>query len=647
MKYLKKIKIWKCWLLGLIALFSACSKDFLDRKPIDAIDATNFFKTASQLQIFVNSFYSRLAPQYNTQGGTGTVSGGNSNVALDANTDMMIIQTTVTSSLYRWTASSVPAETNSTWDNGYTAIRNDNYFLHYAALNAEKTPAAEHYVGEGYFFRAWDYFNLLKSFGGVPLITQLVTEQQTDELYKNRFSRYDVAKQIIADLDLAIEKMYWKGEGEGAIAGRVTKDAAIALKARVALYEGTWEYYHNKKRTPFAMPGKDGLEFLNMVEPAVNRLMERRGNRIFTMGGDKAMAFNQLFSQKDASNIDGVILYKVYDASKLSFSHNFFFKIQDWGPSITDHLVDMYLKKDGSQQVQTDVLDGLGNTLDPRFKQTVWTPDRGPQNQLAGRGGDGNPFRYPLIATQAPYTEGFTSTGYRNFKGAIFAQEATKGETDDILMRYEECLLSLAEAKAILGTISQADLDKTVNVIRDRVGMIPMTMSSFAGFTYREDLGFDRAEPAIVNEIRRERSVEFALEGFRLNDLKRWAVYEKAINGYQPKGALLSEILNYYMRTPEQLALDNGTNAALYSQIRKDGYLKNEFRLVNNGVSGTVSAFSDGRINPWFRVADFREGGRGLFIEPSRDYLSAIPLQQKKLYEAFGATLDQNPGWNQ
>ncbi|RZM20742.1 MAG: RagB/SusD family nutrient uptake outer membrane protein [Pedobacter sp.] len=364
------------------------------------------------------------------------------------------------------------------------------------------------------------------------------------------------------------------------------------------------------------------------------------------MGGDKEMAFNQLFAQKDASNVDGVLLYKVYDATKLATSHNFFFKIQDWGPSITDHLVDMYLKKDGSQQTGTDLLNELGKNLDPRFKQTIWTPDRGPQNQLAGRGGDGNPFRYPLIATQAPYTEGFTSTGYRNFKGAVFAQEATKGETDDILMRYEEALLSLAEAKAILGNLTQNDLDKTVNLIRSRVGMIPMGLNASSGFVYREDLGFDKAEPAIVNEIRRERNVEFALEGFRLNDLKRWAVYEKAVNGYQPKGALLSEIRDYYMRSPQQLVLDNGTNQALYSQIRKDGYLKNEFNLVENGTAGTVAAFSDGRINPFFRVADFRAGGRGLFIEPGRDYLSAIPLQQKKLYEANGAQLTQNPGWN-
>lgn len=635
--------------LFLVMNLAACKKNFLDRTPLDSVAATDFFNTASDLQTYVNGFYSRLAPQYNTQGGTGTTTGGNSNLALDANTDMMIVQTTVTSSLYRWDVASVAGETNGTWSGGYSNIRSDNYFLHYANLNAEKTDAANHYIGEGYFFRAWDYFNLLKNFGGVPIITELLTDVDLQKLYAPRNTRYEVAKQILADLDEAIAKLSWKGEGPGGMAGRLNKEAALTLKARVALYEGTWEYYHSRKGSPYAMTGKNGMEFLEMVEPTVQQIITRQGTKIFTAGGDKTIAYNQLFAQKVANTVDGVFLFKAYDAALLALSHNFFFKILDSGPSITDHLTDIYLNKDGSQQVvsatnYTTTLNQLSTNLDPRFRQTVWTPDRGPLNQLAGRGGDGDPFRYPVIASQAPYTSiGFTSTGYRNFKGAVLAQEATKGETDDILMRYEESLLALAEAKAILGTISQTDIDKTVNVIRSRVGMVPLNIGSLPAGTYREDLGFDPTASAVLNEIRRERTVEFALEGFRLDDLKRWAVYEKVINGYQPKGALLQEFLNYFNRTPAQVALDNGSDATLYSQIRKDGYTKNEFNLVNGT---TVAAFPSGRMNPWFRQNDFKPGGRGLYINPDRDYLSAIPLGQIKLYQAYGATLSQNPGWN-
>ncbi|WP_316748107.1 RagB/SusD family nutrient uptake outer membrane protein [Pedobacter gandavensis] len=632
--------------LFLVMNLVACKKGFLDKSPLDSVNSTNFFKTASDLQIFVNGFYGRLAPQYNTQSGTGTTGGGNSNLAMDSNTDMMIVQTSITGSLYQWNSNSVAAEADDNWSGTYANIRSDNYFLYYANLNSEKTEAASHYIGEGYFFRAWDYFRLLRNFGGAVIITDLLNDNDTEKLFAPRSTRYEVAKQIMADLDLAISKLHWKGEGQGTISGRVTKDAALALKARIALYEGSWEYYHSRKASPYAMPGKNGNEFLEMVETTVSQLINRHGAKIFTAAGDKLNAYNQLFAQKNAANIDGVFLYKVYDAALLTLSHNFFFKILDSGPSITDHLTDTYLNKDGTAQVAApaNTLNQLSTNLDPRFRQTVWTPDRGPLNQLPGRGGDGDPFRYPIIASQAPYTSiGFTSTGYRNYKGAVLAQEATKGETDDILMRYEESLLSLAEAKAILGTINQADIDKTVNVIRNRVGMAPLSLNALPATTYREDLGFDLSSPAIVNEIRRERTVEFALEGFRLNDLKRWAVYEKVINGYQPKGALLQESLDYFNRTPAQLELDKGSNAALYSQIRKDGYMLKEFNLINGE---NVASFPNGRINPWFKQADFRVGGRGLYINPVRDYLSAIPLQQIKLYQTNNAVLSQNPGWN-
>ncbi len=615
----------------------SCSKDFLNREPLISTGPENLFKTAADLQTYANGFYAKLAPQYMAMSNI-------NNVGLDIGSDFMISQTTITAGLNMATSNSIPPETNSAWTNGYSAVRSDNFFLHYAKLNAEKNASTDHYIGEGYFFRAWDYFSLLRTFGGVPVVTDILTEKDDQELYKPRASRYEVARQIISDLDSAIAKLQWKGTAEGAVSGRITKDAALALKVRVALFEGTWEYYHGKKNTPFAVSGKDGLDFIALIEPAANELITRYGSRIFTNLGDKSMAYNQLFAQKDASTTDGAILYKVYDAAKLPESHNFFWKIIDLGASITDHLVDMYLKADGSQQTVTDSLSVLSRTLDPRFKQTVWTSDRGPFNKLPGRGGDHVPFRYPLIALAGSYTEGFTSTGYRNFKGAVLAQEYRKGETDDILIRYEEVLLSLAEAKAILGTLTQADLDKTVNVIRDRAGMFPMLLNAGAGFAYREDLGFDRSETPLINEIRRERNIEFALEGFRLNDIKRWAVYDKVINGFQPKGALLQEFLSYYNRTAEQEVLDKGADPSKYSQIKKDGY--NLFEtVIRLTVGNNVNSFPDGRINPYFRTAEFRPGGRGFFIEPGRDYLSGIPLQQVTLYESKGAKLDQNPGW--
>ncbi|MGY0426828.1 MAG: RagB/SusD family nutrient uptake outer membrane protein, partial [Polaribacter sp.] len=642
---IKSLRIPKIWFILIISVLGiSCSEDFLDKKPEDSIAPENFFHKASDLRIYVNGMYPRLAPQYTPQS-LPRLGGGNSNLALDLGTDVVLKLKSVTSSLFRWSTPSVASTTNGDWKNGYKYIREDNYFLFYANKNAEDNAATQHYIGEAYFFRAWDYFKMLRLFGGVPIIKNLLKDNNTKELYKARSSRYEVAKQIIEDLNSAIDRLSWQGKGEASAAGRINKEAAITLKARVALYEGTWERYHGKKGTAYAVSGKDGTEFLQMIEPTVQELINHQGSNIYTKGGDVSMAYNQLFAQDDVAGVAGVFLYKVYDASKLKRSHNFFQKINDYSIAITNNLVDVYLNKDGSQQTistpYVSTLNELSADLDPRFKQTIWTPNKGPLNELTGRGGDGVPFRYPILAKQAPY-EFFTCTGYRNFKGAVFAQQDLKGDVDDVLMRYAEPLLCYAEAKAILGTITQGDLDITVNLLRSRVGMTPMDLTAGATFSYNEGYGFDLTETPLVNEIRRERMVEFALEGFRLDDLKRWAVYDKVINGYKPRGPLLQEFLDYYNRTPAQVALDKGADETQYSQLRKDGYTIDKFNKLVPGLN--VDAFSDGRVNPFFSEIDFEPGGRGFYIDPNRDYLKSIPLEEIGIYKANGAELSQNPG---
>ncbi|WP_316794221.1 RagB/SusD family nutrient uptake outer membrane protein [Pedobacter frigoris] len=625
-------KIWRkgMYVFLLTTIFiTSCKK--LDKQPLDALTSSTFFNTAADLRTYVNSMYNNRLPVYQYTAGT-----GNSNALLDNGSDFMIFSADITGGLNQVGATGTAGTENGTWSTGYTRIRQDNYFLKYALEKAEKTPNADHYIGEGYFFRAMDYFALLNSFGDVPIILEPLTEADVEKMYVPRSSRNEVAKQILKDLDLAIQKLYWKGTGE-AVAGRVNKEAAIVLKARVALFEGTWEYYHSRRSTQFAVAGKDGREFLEMIEPAMNELISRQGTRIFKTGDEP---YNQLFAQKDASSVDGVFLYRVYDGVKLNVSHNFFSKITDFGPSITDHLVDIYLNKDGSPQNISDpytTLNTLSQNLDPRFRQTIWTPDRGPLGKLKGRELNAN-LRYPIVAPILSTGGGFTSTGYRTFKGAVLeASEFNKGETDDILIRYEEGLLALAEAKAILGTITQADLDKTVNVLRGRVGMANMTLSAVNGFPisiYKEENGFDLTESRIVNEIRRERGVELALEGFRSGDIRRWAIFEKVINGYKPKGAQLQEFLDYY-NDPAKLTADGFNVAGLSFPL-----------LRNTGSTGNVSAFPDGRINPYFKSPQFQTAGQGFFINRDRDYLTFVPLSQIQLYKVKGTTLTQNPGWN-
>lgn len=611
----------------VLAAISSCNDDFLDKVPLDDLSENAFFNTSTDLKTYVNGFYEDALPRYDYQGG----SEGSLNVFLDLNSDVLINNANITGSLNRVGASGQAGVTSATWNTQYDRIRRINFFLVNYDRVASRDVVANHYIGEGYFFRAWQYFELLKTFGGVPYVDRPLNVDE-EELFAVRDSRNEMTKKIITDLDSAIMNLSWKGVS-AAGAGRVNKETAIVMKARVALYEGTWERYHSQSGSPFAEPGKDGTEFLQMIPPAVQELIDYQGNNIFMSGGVFNEPYNQLFTQTDGATTEGVFFYRVYDANQLTNSHNFYDNIIDNGASITNRLIDAYLDADGIPQSLSarpfTTLNEKGGNLDPRFRQTVWTPDRGPMTSLPGRLQQSDyDLRYPLVNNTIDTR--FTATGYRRWKGAVLDVSRYRlGEADDILVRYAEGLLAYAEAKAILGTINQADLDQTVNVLRNRVGMTPMSLSDVNSWSmaYDAKAGFDPTESNIVNEIRRERTVELALEGFRLDDLKRWAVYDKAINGYKPKGAMMQEFLDYF-NDPDQLVADGWTGTDL---------------TLTPGFN--VGASADGLINPYFQSTQFQDGGSGFMIEGNRDYLQAIPSGEIDLYNQSGITLSQNPGW--
>jgi hypothetical protein len=623
----------------LIPMLISCEDDFLERKPMDAITDASFWKSSNDLKSFANGFY-RIFPRYigdNVPGFNGGVGGHNGN--LDLASDIQASGNPNAALMQLQNSGQAPVSDNN-WNNGYNWIRQINYFLENSVKVLPRVEAVNQYTGEAYFFRAWVYFGLLQRFGGVPYITKTLNVGSEVELYKTRDSRYDVAKWIIQDLDSAITKLNWKGTGSATEAGRVTKEAAIVMKSRVALYEGTWERYHSGDE--FGVQGKNGIEFLQLIEPSILPLISRQGQKIFIQGGPLNEPYNQLLSQLDASKTDGVYLYRVYDNTLIG-GHSFYEKILN-ANGYTDNLVNSYLDKDGNpRQISTLPIDdkslySLARNLDPRFKQTIWTPDKGPMSKLVSTLTDGTgiyPSRYPSIST----TQGQhpVNTGYNNWKGAILNKnELRNGGTDDVLVRYEEGLLNLAEAKAILGTLTQADIDKTVNLIRSRVNMASMLLSnvnSWPKSVYPSNLGFDQTEANIVNEIRRERLIELVAEGFRPHDLKRWAVFEKVINGYKPKGAHIDQFLKYYNNVDS--LLKDGYTAAAAAKLK-----------LTVGTAGKLDVDANGYLNPYYLIPEFKAGGVGYYVNPKRDYLSPIPKGQIDLYkEKAGVILQQNPSW--
>jgi len=623
------IKYTGIFLLILTISLSACKKDFLERAPLDNMSDATFFSGPNDLKVYVNGLYP-LFPRYHFQG----LNDGATNMVVDANSDILIASTGPSSVLLQRGAASQAPLTNATWTSNFTWIRRTNYFLNnYKRVTT--SAEARQYTGEGYFFRAWVYYNMLVQFGDVPIITE-VLNTESPELYKLRDSRYDVAKFIIKDLDSAIKNLEWKNNILAG-GGRVNKEAAIVMKARVALFEGTWERYHGKKNTAFKVAGKTGDEFLNLVEPTVLELIARQGKTLFTTGGPYNEAYNQLFSQKDCGSTAGVFLYRAYDATQI-VGHNFFDNVVDALYTAPRNMMEAYLDKQGRPQsisalpLDQKSLVNLAGNLDPRFRQTIWTPDRGPQNKIIGLEKQALPSRYPLISNA--FSSNFGIAGLRLWKGAILdANEWRNGSTDDVLIRYEEGLLALAEAKAILGTLTQSDLDNTVNLIRSRVGMASMQMAAVNGWsvTYARNKSFDPTESKLVNEIRRERLVELCYEGHRVNDLKRWAVYDDVMNGFKPQGAHYKEFFDYFNNTT--LLVADGFSASDAAKCK-----------LTQGVNFNFDV--DGYINPFFKNPEFNNAGAGYFVEPGRSYLSPVPRAEIDLYlQKAKITLTQNPGW--
>jgi hypothetical protein len=616
-----KLKILYAILVtALIFSMTACEEDFLDRYPEDAMSDATFFTKSSDFKTYVNGLYSSVL------GSAHIVSAG------ENGTDNFLAEDPGSNEMQH-SASGEANETNTVWNNGYTNIRKVNYVLNSQDKLDELDDEAKQYIGEAYFIRAWHYATLLQTFGGVPYIDQ-VLGTESEELFKTRDSRDFIATKIMEDLDMAIEYMNWKNEGY-ATAPRLNKESALAMKMRVGLNEGSWEYYHGRENTVFKADGSDGKDLLAEVVSAGDILIAYQGANIYK--GRTGWEYYDMFNQQDYSTTAGAFLYK-----HMEYLQGVFGNHGNGGASylggLTKSAVDNYLMADGkpegvsSEVYDYTVLSSLIAARDPRMDQTLYSPARGNFEDYASQ--------FQAVAenqTKGPYMDLINSYtgrgGYKVFKGMRDHYIDKWGDDqDELMLRYAEALLNYAEAKAILGTITQSDIDKTINVIRDRVGMVHLNMAEANAWnvTYSVSDGYDPSAANILNEIRRERRVELILENYRRTDLMRWAIYEDVVNGYKPVGAYYQEFEDFWNDDARVLAA---------------GYAESQLASLKLYPGSNVDVTGE-FINTLFKNADFTEAGRGYYIDPNRDYLKAIPKTEIDFYEAEGGvTLEQNPGW--
>lgn len=476
---------------ALASLLSGCSKDFLDRQPLDAITDVSFWETEEQLKLAVNGCYAYLKGKSETlQDSYVDLERCGDNIIYPPLSDYLAISTGV----FDFNLSVI----NNEWVKQYQGIRRCNHFLqNYQKAKTTRTDLLTRYAAEVTFLRAHYYSFLAMFFGDVPLITKTLNIGDP-EVMAAQNARAEVVDFILSELDKAAPGL--PTTYVAADSGRITKGAALGWKAKVALFFEKWD----------------------VAEAAAKAVMDLGIYTLYS-NGNTATSYRELFTYKgkitNTANKE-TILARPYLAAVSE--HNL--SRESWVPdqvsrfSITKSLVDAYLCADGRPINQSPLYDestyaDLFKNRDPRMIQTVLSPGTAWEGKDDGdQDANPNPI-YNLPKWDADKKGTVTGTGYYNVK---YVETTAVGvynrDSNDIhLLRYAEILLTYAEARMERGTLTQADLDNTINKLRTRVGMIHMKLSDLSAW------GLD-----LRNEIRRERRVELALEGHRYFDILRW-----------------------------------------------------------------------------------------------------------------------------
>lgn len=587
-------------LLTLSLLAGGLSSCNMDLYPEDQLSTATFFTSETALQQYSNYFY-RMMPDPETM----YAEEGEHFVAPVPNDLIRGI---------RDIHSGEPYWSKDVWRN----LRKVNYLLENADQCADLN-ARNHYRGVAYFFRAYFYFDMLRHFGAVPWYEKPINADDEEALRKPRDSREVIIRHIIADLDSAYLLL-----PAVRTVGEVNAYTALALKSRACLFEGSFRKYH--AGTVFNGAGDIYSEqlpwddLLRLSAEASLLLMQEGGYYLYTAGAEP---YRNLFATLLPREEE--VIWARYYSKDLDIKHN----AQGWSVArqtgFTKRYADLYLMQDGARFTDIPGFDTLTylnvfTNRDPRMAQTIHAPG------YIQIGADKSyPVNLQMTYTGYKYIKYVMESSYNNWGGSVCVMP---------IFRIAEIYLNYAEAKAELGTLTQSDLDMSVNLLRDRAGVAHLqmaeananpdpSMTSPAGYGFSNPVLLAHPNKGVLLEIRRERMVETPLEGLHLWDIIRWR-----------EGHILTqERLGLYFSGEGKYDLTgDGKANILLSTTKKSGGIGvtclvfDQDITLSNGTSGNMMAYKD-MILQW---------------DEDKDYLWPIPVTDRTM--TMGA-LTQNPGW--
>lgn len=417
----------------------------------------------------------------------------------------------------------------------YQVIRNANNVLEKSQRVVDagvSQDLVDIYKAEARFFRAWSYFNLLQRYGGVPLILKTLTES-APELQDPKASREEVLTVIYDDLDFAASKLKVPSAMASSNYGRITKTAALAFKSRVALFEGTRAKFHGEG---------DAQKHLQIARQSAKAVIDSDEHGVFP---DYFGIFQ--YEGEGPDNPENIIVRQYGKSIDESIaSHASQRNLETGAANPTKALADSYL-----------MTDGLPIDKSPLYSEPTTTVevfnDRDPR-MLATFFKAGDEYIATIPVFSVPDLN-FQRTGFANRRYAnITDWQNSRSYIDRAILRYAEVLLNYAEATYELNNeISDNDLNISINILRSRASVnLPSLTNSFVSSNALN----------MREEIRRERRVELALEGFRYWDLIRWKTAEIEL----PKAVLgnkLFDDFNLSEAEKSNITLDENGNIVL------------------------------------------------------------------------------------
>lgn len=508
---MKKLNIYLLACLLTIA-FTACNDDFLERYPLDEVSNETFWNTENDLMVYNNSLYHLALNDDNVPIMHAHFDGFNSHWGsywfLDGFSDNLAPRHDRHAFFQQVRAGRqlVPNGPQRFGYKGWNFVRAINVGLENYGTADIPEATRNKYVGEARLLRGWFYAEKVQKFGDVPWVDRELNID-SDELFAARTPREEAMNNVLEDLNFATEHIP-EDWGDGNEPGRLNKWAALAIKSRLCLYEGTWRKYHG---------GSDADMWLREAAEAAQEVIENSPYAIYNTG-DPENDFNSFMRKIDISGNPEVMVYRRY---QLGIYTNHVQSYFSYTGGATKSFVEDFLDTDGlpitlsSKYMGDETFEAVFENRDPRLRQTILHPDDTEKYKYHRADGRDYPR---IVGMPGGYT---TTTGYHIIKhynaDDMIGKAYNTAESPGIILRYAEVLLNYAEAKAELGEITQGDLDMSINLLRDRVAMPHLTLNPPMDPRYAND-----GVSSLIVEIRRERRVELFLEGFRYKDLKRW-----------------------------------------------------------------------------------------------------------------------------